>query len=77
MTKITVFGQEEEKKLKPIEFVYFFDDYGVKHAVDIQPQWENATLLTCGKYDFIFAWDDYPQDDGCVYLGHWNDGVVD
>jgi len=78
MTNISVFGEDKERQSKkPIEFVYWIDERGNKSPVEAAPCWINITLLNRGYYDLFFAWDDDPQNDGCAYLGHWNDGIVE
>lgn len=49
------------------------DDYPT-HTPDY---WEHVSLLCTEyyyEYDLMFAWD--RQEKGCLYLGHWNDGVI-
>lgn len=82
MTKIvSLFGNKEEKKEKPIQFVKYVDQESgeVLPSLGVQPKnWENVSLL-CERdlgLDLMFAWGDDPND-GCVYLGHWNDGFVE
>lgn len=85
MTKVSVFGQETEKK-KPIEFVkwldFFYQNQNLKESTSIEDQpkeWDNVTLLQKeyhdSKYDLIFATDD--NGTHCLFLGHWNDGFVE
>lgn len=87
MTKVSVFGQDTEKKKgKPIEFVKWLDFYyqnqnfrKVLTKEDQPKAWDNVILLQKeyhnSEYDLIFAID----EDGthCLFLGHWNDGFVE
>ena len=81
MTKVSVFGQKatESKQLKPIEFKYCVDSTG-KLSIAAHPStWMNVQLFAKkyrgGEFDLILAWDDNPNN-GAIYLGHWNDGVI-
>ena len=81
MTKTSIFGQPEVKQeeKKPIEFVKYFTGTKTISTKDSPFLFENVILL--GKdyfsedYDLIWVYDDNPND-GTLYLGHWNDGVV-
>lgn len=90
-TKVIVLGQElkEEKNLKPIEFVSYLDENSLKFKKNIyngmcKPcEWENIELV-CTNFlgkglDLMFAYDKDRNDDfkHCLYLGHFNDGVVE
>lgn len=86
MTKTSIFGQSEVKqeKKKPIEFVKLLDSSGelngVKYISAHKPSgWKNVTLLELGYnsdgLDLMWAYDENPND-GCLFLGHWNDGIV-
>lgn len=86
MTKVIILRQEpkEEKKLKPIEFVKFLSG---RLIIEDQPidgdtasSWENVELICKSyttKYDLMFVYDDDDRDSGILYLGHFNDGVVE
>lgn len=84
MTKVIILGQEpkEEKKLKPIEFVKFLSR---KLSLEDQPtygakDWDNVELICkryTTKYDLMFVYDDNDRENGILYLGHFNDGVVE
>lgn len=87
MTKVSVFGQQstETKELKKIEFVKWLKSYENEHKVrdsnSIPKTWDEVCLLVKkyqrSEYDLIFA---RGVIDGefrtCIFLGHWNDGVV-
>lgn len=69
---------------KPIEFVKILDHYGkILNAVREPYEFSNIELICfsyckiSGKnYDLIFAYDD-DRNGGSLYLGHFNDGVVE
>ncbi|MCA6445456.1 MAG: hypothetical protein IM600_18660 [Bacteroidetes bacterium] len=69
---------EEEKKLKPIEFVVFFDGFKTLTNVSESPRNFTNIELFCREYegglDIMLAYDD-DRSRGRVYLGHYNDGV--
>lgn len=80
MTKIVnLFGPQLESPVKkPIEFVKALSSEGFVSGSSSKPEnWKNISLLIQdgGQYEVMLAWDDSPND-GVVYLGHWNDGVV-
>lgn len=84
MTKVIILGQEpkEEKKLKPIEFTTYINST-LYTQIDISSpprDWANVVLIcrNWGKrsLDLFYAYDD-DVDSGCLYLGHFNDGVVE
>lgn len=82
-TKVTILGQEpEEKKLKPIEFKYYL--HGLK-MVEISyeqkpPFWDNIVLLRKNydhsELDLMYAYKE-EQYYRCLFLGHFNDGIVE
>lgn len=85
MTKVTVFGQEDSKKeeKKAIELTYYIDTNAGKVST-IRAEccnFDNVCLL--GKerhsldYELIMAWNDNYPLEKALYLGHWNDGVVE
>lgn len=66
------------KEKKPIKFVSYIED--VVHLDDdgIRPgAWDHVELLwhDSNRFDIIKAWDDGKEEEACIYLGHWNDGV--
>ncbi len=83
MTKIRILGETtpEQKELKPIEFISFiFGDGKIDTDVNSPNNWNNIELV-CRNYnslnlDLMFAYDDNERDDGALYLGHFNDGLV-
>lgn len=88
MTKVSVFGQETEKKKgKPIEFVsYLFSDTEFRDDIEegMNPRdWGHLALITKKHngdgLDVILAYDSdsVPVTGGVIFLGHWNDGFVE
>lgn len=81
MTKVSVFGQEatESKQLKPIELVKRLYTDGIIESTSLNAKdWDNVQLFDFAsdeQFDTILAWDD-DQKSKCIFLGHWNDGVV-
>lgn len=80
MTKVIIIGQQEPtQEKKPIEFVKAICE-GRLITNYISPRiWGNIELV-CRNYsnsgmDLMFAYD-HTRNDGCLYLGHFNDGVV-
>ena len=86
MTKVTTLEdllkgkqQEEQPKKKPIELVKALDaDIQIKDAATTPTDWNTLVLLEedyGSGYDLILAYDKIQSTT--VYLGHWNDGVVE
>jgi hypothetical protein len=80
-TKVTILGQEpkEEKKLKQIELIrWLAKDGEFEIASGKCTEWENVLLLE-KKYtedlDLMYLYDN-GRKMGCLYLGHFNDGIV-
>lgn len=70
---------KQNQHSRPIEFKKTLTK---ETMLKIKPkQWDN--LMCLGKapsqqeYDLILAWDDSSTNGKVVYLGHWNDGVVE
>ena len=91
MTKVTILGSEskESKKLKPIEFVRY---YNIKmnefrsndHENRLNPKdYKNIELISKGyddqDLDLFFAYNEDRNEwkNTNLYLGHFNDGVVE
>lgn len=78
-TKVTILGEAEAVKpeLKKIEFVRYLSGDIVKTDPCKPSQWKNIELIKrgSGNLDTMFAFDD-SREDGLIYLGHFNDGVV-
>jgi len=88
MTKCIVLGGDpKDVKKKPIELLKMIGSIPENGKIQInQPSnnvsiWDNVELVCRkrGRYDLdiMFAYDDHNRDMGCLYLGHWNDGVVE
>lgn len=81
MTKVTILGQEpkEEKELKPIQFMKVIHEEDLKITTPTcRPNdWDNIELIGRGKgYDIMYAYD-HDRNKGRIFLGHFNDGVVE
>jgi hypothetical protein len=81
MTKVIILGEQPEKKeLKPIEFKLQFTDNKAPCSPTHTPnQWENVELISkryADGLDLMYAYDNN-RNDGRVYLGHFNDGVIE
>lgn len=88
MTKVIIVGQAQgaEPVKKKIEFKYFITGLGCNVAVFPPANFKVVELISMGYdyapgdqiriiYDLMFAYDD-DRNDGTLYLGHFNDGVV-
>jgi len=82
MTKTSIFGQSEVKQeeKKPIEFIEHLTkaDLKFRKSKDNPKNWKNITLLQKSynnDLDLMWAFDESPNQ-GYLYLGHWNDGIV-
>lgn len=78
MTKVSVFGEpeEKEKKLKPIRLVKLLD-IKYKFVDDNESEGFDEIMLLEKKYgDYDLIWCFTKGKGGILYLGHWNDGVV-
>ncbi len=85
MTKTSVFEQEEteqKKELKPIKFervVAGFEEEETTDKTYPPNNYNKIVLLEINYYkdlDLMWAYYDEPNK-GVLYLGHWNDGVVE
>lgn len=79
MTKVTILGGEQKKELKKIEFKKALERCSnFKKSISEPEEWDNIILLeknyTEDNLDLMYAYDN--KKDGCLYLGHFNDGVV-
>jgi len=83
MTKTSVFGQEAEpkKEKKQIIFVKELSDNEIKRVPAEPAHWNHVMLLRKSDhnmcYDIMYAYDTGRENGGLIYLGYWNDGVVD
>lgn len=82
MTKCIVIGEQPtQEKKKPIEFVKIICNNPIRPGeAKAQPGlYKNIELISRECYeglDVMFAYDD-SRSNGCIYLGHWNDGVAE
>lgn len=82
MTKVTILGQEPKEEKKPIEFKLWINDHG-GYRDDITKQantWDEVMLI-CKNYrggglDLMLTKSNSFEFKECLYLGHFNDGVV-
>jgi len=82
MTKVIILGQEPEKKKgKPIEFVTFLDNTLEMENAESKPiRWDNIEVISfdyIGNFDLFFAYLEGDRKNGVLYLGHYNDGIVE
>ena len=80
MTNVIILGEQPKKKeLKPIEFIQYLDYHFEFNSNCTKPQRFKNIELICRKYltgyDLMFAYDE-DRNQGVLYLGHFNDGVV-
>jgi hypothetical protein len=83
MTTVKILTESQgEGVKKPIEFVKKLLDNGSISEVnenDAPSKWQVVTLLqmdyTVTGYDLMFA-NSVAPFEGCLYLGHFNDGIV-
>ena len=75
-------GSTDVKKLQPIEFTHFLEDDKTIVPIDddcSKPEHFNYIELICFNYtndaDLMFCYNDN-RNDGTLYLGKFNDGVV-
>lgn len=82
MTKVTILGQEptEKKELKKIEFkIKLSYNLIFDNAVCKPNEWDNIILLerSYGRDDGLdLMYASSINSIGCLYLGHFNDGIV-
>ena len=79
MTRCTVFESNETtpKPLKKIEFVNYFNGDSICPATFSPKSWDNIQRIgRVAGMEIMHAWDNGRSERGCVYSGHWNDGVV-
>ncbi len=83
-TKVTILGEVQPKGCKKkIEFALRIHD-GISDTKITEPEWKpsdfkNIELICKGYgsdfYDLMFAYDKH-RDEGFIFLGHFNDGIV-
>ena len=89
MTKVIILGEKEEKtNKKPIEFVSYVGNIKDKVSIvedladdDVPSTYDNIELVCknyINKMDLMFAFfDTGTRSNGLLYLGYFNDGVVE
>ena len=82
-TKCSVIGQKEvSKEKKSVEFCNYLSegiDARFREEAYVKPsEWDNIIYL-CERSgrDYMYAWDNGDEQNGFIYQGHWNDGVVE
>jgi hypothetical protein len=82
MTNVIILGEQPAgKDLKPIEFVHCLNnDKGMNDSVRTPQSYKNIELICTGYtnegFDLMFAYN-YNRSEGVLYLGNFNDGVVE
>lgn len=84
MTKVIVLGgNNKETKKKPIEFIKILRCDGTLEPSAFSPNYFSFIELIVRGYnscdlDLMFAYDsEKDRESGLLYLGHFNDGVVE
>ena len=86
MTKTIILGEQKDKDAKkPIEFKYFLTEdieINTPQGEFNSPSSFKFIELICKKYDqehdLMFAYyDPNKRSEGLLYVGYWNDGVVE
>ena len=80
MTKVIILGEPTpEQPKKPIELKLSLTVNRTIIESNINPKLYKNIELISSKYDYVhdlmYAYDT-DRNDGCLYLGHFNDGVV-
>jgi hypothetical protein len=82
MTKVIILREQPEKKeLKPIEFLHCLNgDKSINYSTRTPPSYKNIELICSGYtnegFDLMFAYYNN-RSEGILYLGNFNDGVVE
>lgn len=87
MTNIRIIGENNppKKKLKPIKLVKILDSNEFTKPIESNPKNYKNVELICRNYfsdegyDLIFCYDVDRNNhfETCLFLGYWNDGVVE
>ena len=82
MTKVIILGQEPEKNGKgAIQFVKFLVNDLTFYEASSAPDTYKVIEVVCAKYadgfDLFFAYSGDRTKTGVLYLGHYNDGIVE
>lgn len=77
MTTIKRLTETAGAEKKKIEFVKFISSDGEAITANSKPhEYENIVLIrTSHNFDIMYAYHN-DSNDGLIYLGHFNDGVV-
>lgn len=81
-TKVTIIGKINKKRnFKPIEFYKCWSTESEVSRVETEPKdYDFIELIAkdyfC-NYDLMFAYDKDDRAGGTVFIGHFNDGVVE
>jgi hypothetical protein len=80
MTKVIILGEEPKKEKKKIVFVKALNIYyEFFNAICGASSYKNIEFICVNylgeNYDLMFAYDE-DRDKGCLFLGHFNDGIV-
>ena len=67
---------ESNKTLNSIEFTYWLHEGILKRTTNKPSSFLNVILLSSdNEFDYMICYD-IDINDGCLYVGHWNDGIV-
>lgn len=78
-TKTSVLGGGDKIKFKQVLQEGSVGGFDIVLAEDGPEDWDNVTLLIKGEEagtDIMYACDKSQRNDGVIYIGDWNDGVV-
>lgn len=82
MTKCIVLGETQIEENKPIEFIKFLgNNWNFRDSMTKPRNYKNIELVVRDyvmdtlTYDIMFAYDK-DRNEGCLYIGYWNGGVV-
>jgi hypothetical protein len=82
MTTVKILTESQgEGVKKPIEFVYLLNNGSEQIGATAEPSMtENIVLIAKDRqqlgYDLMFSYNNNCEQFGCLYLGHFNDGIV-
>lgn len=91
MTKVTILGQDgpTKQKLTPIEFKFQINgciedieggDDVIDNTSSLPNMFDNIELVCKGDknfYDIMFAYNTGGRENGSIFLGYFNDGIVE
>ena len=80
MTKVIILGEAiPEQAKKPIEFIKFLTNGIPVNTEGKAKEWKNIELISLkydGRLDLMYAYNNN-RNQGVLYFGHFNDGVVE